>query len=75
MDNHKLNCMLVRDILEESPEDERVERLALAITSRDRRIRELEKIVADQSWTTNPDRMGGQFTEEEQNRGWGSNGW
>jgi hypothetical protein len=75
-ETHKLNLMLVRDILEESPEDERVERLAMAITSRDRRIRELEKIVADQSWSTNPDRMGGQFTEEERDRSSrGGEGW
>ena len=29
----------------------------------------------EHSWRENPDRMGGQFTEEEINRGWGSDGW
>lgn len=27
------------------------------------------------SWQQNPDRMGGQFTEEEMRRSWGSEGW
>lgn len=29
------------------------------------RVRELEKQVSDQSWIINPDRMGGQFTQQE----------
>ena len=65
---YKLNLMLVKDILEGSPEDERAERLALALTSRDREIQRLCKINIDLGWQTNPDRMGGQFTPEERDR-------
>lgn len=37
-----------------------------------KRIQELDQRVSDLSWTTNPDRMGGQFTADEldPNRGW-----
>jgi hypothetical protein len=35
------------------------------------RVTQLEKHNTDMSWRLNPDRMGGQFTEEEKNRtGW-----
>lgn len=34
-------------------------------------VTQLEKHNTDMSWRLNPDRMGGQFTEEEKNRsGW-----
>lgn len=29
---------------------------------------DLKKKLAEASWVTNPDRMGGQFTDEEKNR-------
>jgi hypothetical protein len=32
-------------------------------------IRRLRDINSDMGWQLNPDRMGGQFTEEELNRG------
>lgn len=36
-----------------------------------KRVAQLEDQVSDMSWQLNPDRMGGQFTEEEKNRsGW-----
>lgn len=38
-------------------------------------LAKLGKNTSDASWAANPDRMGGQFTQEELNRGWGSNGW
>jgi len=34
-------------------------------------IERLRKLNSDMGWQLNPDRMGGQFTEEEKNR----NGW
>ena len=35
------------------------------------RVTQLEKSNSDMGWRLNPDRMGGQFTEEEINRsGW-----
>ena len=36
---------------------------------------ELKNISVTDSWERNPDRMGGQFTDEEMRRGWGSEGW
>jgi hypothetical protein len=42
-----------------------------AIDSRDREIERLREANSDMGWRLNPDRMGGQFTEEEKNRsGW-----
>jgi len=35
------------------------------IGKREQKIRELEARISYDSWTNNPDRMGGQFTEEE----------
>lgn len=35
----------------------------------------LESVQTDLSWIKNPDRSGGQFTQEELNRGWGSDVW
>jgi hypothetical protein len=73
---YMLNLMLVKDILEGSPEDERAERLALALTSRDREIQRLLNANIDLGWQTNPDRMGGQFTQEERDRAErGGDGW
>lgn len=36
-----------------------------------KRVAQLEDQVSDMGWRLNPDRMGGQFTEEEKNQ----NGW
>jgi hypothetical protein len=42
-----------------------------AIDSRNREIKRLQEVNSDMGWRLNPDRMGGQFTEEEKNRsGW-----
>lgn len=35
------------------------------IEIRDRRIKELEEKISNLSWEVNPDRMGGQFTDQE----------
>lgn len=76
METHMLNLMLVKDIMTQSPAEEIVERLALAITSRDREIQRLRDANIDLGWQTNPDRMGGQFTEEERDRAErGGEGW
>jgi hypothetical protein len=76
METHMLNLMLVKDIMEQSPDDEVVERLALALTSRDREIQRLRTVNTDLEWQTNPDRMGGQFTQEEIDRSArGGEGW
>jgi hypothetical protein len=76
METHMLNLMLVKDIMEQSPDDEVVERLALALTSRDREIQQLRTVNTDLGWQTNPDRMGGQFTQEECDRSArGGEGW
>ena len=46
-------------------------RAAGAIDSRNREIARLRQANSDMGWQLNPDRMGGQFTEEEKNRsGW-----
>jgi hypothetical protein len=37
------------------------------------RVSDLEKQNIEMSWRDNPDRMGGQFTREETERGW--DGW
>ncbi len=76
MDTHKLNIMLVKDIMDQAPADEVVERIAMAITSRDQEIARLRKANIDLGWQTNPDRMGGQFTQEECDRAArGGEGW
>ena len=76
METHMLNLMLVKDIMTQSPAEEIVERLALALTSRDREILQLRKANTDLGWQINPDRMGGQFTQEEINRAErGGEGW
>lgn len=36
--------------------------------AKDKRIAELERQLSERSWANNPDRSGGQFTEEEKNR-------
>jgi hypothetical protein len=36
---------------------------------------EIKNTSVAESWENNPDRMGGQFTDEEMTRGWGSEGW
>ncbi len=49
-----------------------VEFLAINIDELKRILKDVEvcaKKESDDSWITNPDRMGGQFTEEEINRG------
>lgn len=46
-------------------------RAVATIDSRDREIKRLLQANVDMEWQLNPDRMGGQFTEEEKNRsGW-----
>jgi hypothetical protein len=42
------------------------------IANSEEEIRQLRKRVVDLSWSVNPDRSGGQFTQEELNRG---DGW
>jgi hypothetical protein len=45
--------------------------LVIKIWELQNRVAELEKQNSDMGWRLNPDRMGGQFTEEERNRtGW-----
>jgi hypothetical protein len=45
--------------------------LYLLIAGAEEEIRQLRKRVAELGWAVNPDRSGGQFTEEEINRsGW-----
>jgi|Wag4MinimDraft_6_1082665.scaffolds.fasta_scaffold07001_2 hypothetical protein len=45
--------------------------LVIKIWELQNRVAELEKQNSDMGWQLNPDRMGGQFTEEEKNRsGW-----
>jgi uncharacterized protein YlxW (UPF0749 family) len=39
-----------------------------AITSLQKRVADLEAQASERSWQTNPDRMGGQFTDEEISR-------
>ena len=49
-----------------------IEFLKLNIDELKRILQDVEQCVkkeSDDSWITNPDRMGGQFTEEEINRG------
>lgn len=75
-ETHRLNLMLVKDIMTQSPAEEIVERLALALTSRDLEMQRLRKANTDLEWQTNPDRMGGQFTQEEIDRSArGGEGW
>jgi hypothetical protein len=46
-------------------------RAAGRIDSQARELKKLSDTVSDMGWQLNPDRMGGQFTEEEKNRtGW-----
>jgi hypothetical protein len=46
-------------------------RAAGRIDSQARELKKLSDTVSDMGWRLNPDRMGGQFTEEEKNRsGW-----
>lgn len=41
------------------------EQLIFAVTQQDKEQQRLQKQVSDASWERNPDRMGGQFTQEE----------
>lgn len=76
METHMLNVMLVKDIMTQSPAEEIVERIAMALTSRDLEIKRLRDVNIDLGWQTNPDRMGGQFTQEERDRAErGGEGW
>ncbi len=76
MDMFTLNRMLVMDIMDGSPPDQVIDRLAQALTSRDQQIAELRKRNIDLGWAANPDRMGGQFTQEEINQSLrGGDGW
>ena len=45
--------------------------LVMEIWRLQNRVAKLEDQVSDMGWRLNPDRMGGQFTEEEKRR----NGW
>jgi len=46
-------------------------RAAGRIDSQARELKKLSDTVSDMGWRLNPDRMGGQFTDEEKNRsGW-----
>jgi len=51
--------------------DRAAEKIAIKFFSMEDEIERLRKVNSDMGWRLNPDRMGGQFTEEEKNRdGW-----
>lgn len=43
-------------------------RMTVRLNTAIKRIQQLEKQAVEDSWRLNPDRMGGQFTQEELNR-------
>lgn len=51
--------------------DRAAEKIAIKFFLMETEIERLRKLNSDMGWQLNPDRMGGQFTEEEKNR----NGW
>ncbi len=56
--------------------DRAAEKIATKFFLMEDEIKRLQKVNSDMGWRLNPDRMGGQFTEEEKNRdGWRSYGW
>lgn len=67
--------MDIIDELNQTFEDPAVDgltgRAALEIYRLRQQVKKLTAALDDYSWRVNPDRMGGQFTEEEKNRsGW-----
>jgi hypothetical protein len=67
--------MDIIDELNQSFEDPAVDgltgRAALEIYRLRQQVKKLTAALDDYSWRVNPDRMGGQFTDEEKNRtGW-----
>ncbi len=56
----------------EGDNEEFLNQLADMIGNRDEQIKQLKQQAADDSWITNPDRMGGGWSAEEldPNRGW-----
>jgi hypothetical protein len=67
--------MDIIDELNQSFEDPAVDgltaRAAMEIYRLRQQVKKLTAALDDYSWRVNPDRMGGQFTEEEKNRtGW-----
>ena len=67
--------MDIIDELKQSFEDPAVDgltaRAAMEIYRLRQQVKKLTAALDDYSWRVNPDRMGGQFTEEEKNRtGW-----
>jgi hypothetical protein len=51
-----------------------IELLAAEILRLEEKVRDQDKRISDYSWTINPDRMGGQFSQDEidrsRNGGW-----
>lgn len=51
--------------------DEKIEELTTRLHMAEHRVRVLEQQTSDDSWITNPDRMGGCYSEDElRNEGW-----
>jgi len=61
-----INVDEVEEILDEDPK-----KIYIMLSQAADEIERLRKLNSDMGWQLNPDRMGGQFTEEEKNR----NGW
>ena len=68
-DNEKFLNMLADMI---GQRDEKIETLREDLDMVSGSVRQLQQQISDDSWITNPDRMGGSFTAEEldPNRGW-----
>ena len=64
-DNEKFLNLLSDNI---GSRDEKIEELKLKLSMAEHRVRVLEQRSAEQSWRDNPDRSGGQFTQDEINR-------
>ena len=54
---------------EEFPVEERLEMAKVLLEMKDKEIQQLKAVIynvkSDRDWIENPDRMGGQFTDEE----------
>lgn len=61
-----INVDEVEEIFDEDPK-----KIYIMLIQAADEIERLRKLNSDMGWQLNPDRMGGQFTEEEKNR----NGW
>ena len=61
-DNEKFLNLLADNI---GQLDEKIQELTTKLHMAEHRVRVLERESAEQSWRDNPDRMGGQFTQDE----------